>query len=365
VSELGSAMKAAREAAGLSLARMARLTHYSAAYLSRIENGLRPAKPDVVTAYEQALSVPIGSDPVRRAHEWLVSDSPMALQRRSGRRVGEGLTDALDARVVELRHLDDVVGSTDLLPAILKELREAESLVRNGSYVEPIGRRLLTATGELAQLAGWVASDAGKYADAQRLYLGGVSAAEESGNDSLAAQLFSSLSYQVANVANPRDALLLARTAVRGADRATPVVRTLLLERVAWASARTRDREATLRALDQVDDTYEQRSPGIEEPEWVYWLNRAEIDVMAGRCMIELGDPAKAEPLLSGAVETYPEEHSREVALYLSWLAESYARTGAMDAARATLDRARGYAARMPSTRSDGRFRAVEGLIPS
>ncbi|WP_238412464.1 helix-turn-helix domain-containing protein [Saccharothrix deserti] len=364
MSELSDALRAAREAAGFSLSRMAQLTHYSKPYLSLIETGKRRPLPEVVAAYEQALGVPIGGDAVRRAHEWLVSDSPTAVQRRSGRRVGESLADALDARVVELRHLDDVVGSADLLPAVRQELEEAQSLVRNGSYVEPIGRRLLTATGELAQLAGWVASDAGRYADAQRLYLGGVSAAEEAGNDSLAAQLFSSLSYQIANVADPRDALLLARTAVTGARRATPVVRTLLLERVAWASAKTKDRDGTLCALDAVDDTYEQRSTGIEEPEWVYWLNRAEIDVMAGRCMIQLGAPDKAEPLLSGAVATYPEGHSREVALYLSWLAESYARTGALDAATATLERARGYAARMPSTRTDDRFDAVEKLLP-
>jgi hypothetical protein len=259
--------------------------------------------------------------------------------------------------------LDDVVGSADLFPAVRQELAETESLVRNGSYAENTGRRLLTATGELAQLGGWVASDAGRYAEAQRLYLGGVSAAAEAGNDSLAAQLFSSLSYQIANIADPHDALLLARTAVKGARDATPLVRTLLLERVAWASAKTKDHDGTRRVLDAVDDVYEQRSPGIEEPEWVYWLNRAEIDVMAGRCMIELGDPGKAEPLLSAAVATYPEEHSREVALYLSWLAESYARTGAVDAAKETLTRARSYAVRMPSARTNGRFETVERLI--
>jgi hypothetical protein len=81
---------------------------------------------------------------------------------------------------------------------------------------------------------------------------------------------------------------------------------------------------------------------------------------MAGRCVIELGSPGRAEPLLSGAVATYPEEHPREVALYLSWLAESYARTGELDAARATLERAKGFASRMPSTRTDDRFKAVE-----
>ncbi|WP_307867737.1 helix-turn-helix transcriptional regulator [Saccharothrix coeruleofusca] len=365
MSQLGHAMREARKASGLSLARMAQLTHYSEAYLSLIENGKRRPVPEVVTAYEDHLGEPMGSDPVRRAHEWLVADSPTVVQRRSGRRVGASLADAVEARVVELRHLDDVVGSADLLPAIRRELAETEALVRDGSYAEPIGRRLLTATGELAQLAGWVAGDAGQYAEAQRLYVGGVLAAKAAGDEPLGAQLFSSLSYQITNVGDAEDGLLLARTAVKGAHSATPLVRALLLERVAWASARTRDRDATLRALDAVDDAYEQRSPGIEEPEWVYWLNRAEIDVMAGRCMIKLGAPGRAEPLLSGAVATYPEEHSREVALYLSWLAESYARTGALDAARAVLDRARGYAARMPSTRTDDRFRIVEGLIRS
>lgn len=43
------------------------------------------------------------------------------------------------------------------------------------------------------------------------------------------------------------------------------------------------------RALDAVDDAYDQRSPDICEPEWVYWLNRTEIDVMAARCHIETG----------------------------------------------------------------------------
>ncbi|WP_245614449.1 helix-turn-helix domain-containing protein [Actinokineospora inagensis] len=365
MSELGDALRAARAAAepGVSLTRMAQRIHYSPAYLSLIETGKRRPPSSVVDAYEQVLGVPIGSDPVRRAHEWLVADSPVAVQRCSGRRLGVSVADELAARVVELRHLDDVVSSGELLPAIRQELTEAGSLVRDGSYVESVGRRLLTAVGELAQLAGWVASDAGRHAEAQRHYVGGVSAASEGGDAPLAAQLFSSLSYQIANVGDPRDALLLARTAVAGAGQPSPLVRALLLERVAWASAKVEDRVATHRALDAVDDAYEQRSPGVTEPEWVYWLNRAEIDVMAGRCLIELGAPDQAAPLLSAAIATYPREHAREVALYLSWLAESYARTGALDAAKATLESAYDHAARIPSARAADRLTTVATLI--
>jgi hypothetical protein len=56
--------------------------------------------------------------------------------------------------------------------------------------------------------------------------------------------------------------------------------------------------------------------------------------IMAGRCLIELGDPAAAEPLLSSAIDSYAPEHTREIALYRTWLAESYARAGVLDAAR-------------------------------
>ncbi|WP_174521799.1 MULTISPECIES: transcriptional regulator [unclassified Pseudonocardia] len=292
-----------------------------------------------------------------------MNDTPAIVHSRSGRRVGDSLASALEVRVIELRHLDDVVGGADLAPAVLRELGDARSVVREGSYTRATGRRLLTVVGELAQLAGWVASDSGRHVEAQRVYLSGVSAADCAGNSSLAGQLLSSLSYQIANVGSPADAALLARSAVAGAHDATPVVRALLLERVAWASARARDRDGTRRALDAVDDSYADRSPGIEEPEWVYWLDRGEIDVMAGRCLIELGDPVAAGPLLSGAIESYAPEHAREMALYRTWLAEAYARAGVHDAGRATIDRARRSARGVRSARLDARIGEVERLL--
>lgn len=91
-------------------------------------------------------------------------------------------------------------------------------------------------------------------------------------------------------------------------------------------------------------------------------MNRGEIDVMAGRCLIELGEPARAEPLLSNAIDGYEADHVREVALYMSWLAESYARVGEMDAARDTLVRAREVSHGVNSVRLDTRIQEVEGL---
>jgi Helix-turn-helix domain len=365
MNDLGAQLRAAREAAGYSLARMAALTHFSKPYLGLIETGHRAVTADILDRYEQVLGITIGTalDPVRVTHEWLISDSPAVCHLGAGRQVGSSLVSKLEARVIELRHLDDTVSSAHLLPVITKELSEAETVAALATYTDDLGVRLLTVIGELAQLAGWVASDAGHYPQAQQHYLSGVTAAEQAGDKTLGAQLLSCLAYQIANIGKREDAHLIARSAVKAATGATPVVRALLLERLAWAAARLKDHDTTRRALDAVDDAYERRSPGTQEPEWVYWLDRTEIDVMAGRCLIELGKPSDAEPLLNRALAAYNSSHLRETGLYQTWLAEGHARAGDLDAARATLDQARTIAAHMDSARLQRRINAIDTLI--
>jgi transcriptional regulator with XRE-family HTH domain len=367
----GLLLRSARESAGISLAALAARTHFSKSLLGMIENGQRQTRHEHVLAYSRALNIPVSAllapldDPLRIAHEWLVTDSPAVEHQNAGRRVGASVADAMEQRVIELRHLDDAIGGRDFHPVVWKEFQAARELADNATYRDPIGIRILTVVGELAQLAGWVASDAGRYAQAQWAYLMGVSAAGQARDRVLAAQLLSSLSYQMANVGDPNDAALLARTAATGAERdATPVVRALLLQRIAWPSARSRDREATIRALEVTDDVYESRSSGVLEPEWVYWLDRGEIEAMGGRCYVELGEPARAQPLLTHAIDNYPSGHDREVALYRTWLAESHIMNGHMDAAESVLDLVKRAADDVHSSRLDRRLAEVEQLLP-
>jgi transcriptional regulator with XRE-family HTH domain len=362
-------LRLARETAGVSLSGLASRTHYSRSLLGMLENGRRQVHLEHITAYSRALNVPIdllltpSDDPLRVAHEWLVSESPALVHAAAGRRVGVALAHDLEQRVIELRHLDDTVGGEDLYPIVAGELDNIRMVIDRCAYTETIGVRLHTIAGELAQLVGWVASDAGRYNHAQRVYLRGVADASAAEDRPLGAQLLSCLSYQIANVGNPADASVLARSAANGAADATPVVLALLLERVAWASARSRDAESARRALDAVDDVYERRSVDIAEPEWVYWLDRNEIDVMAGRCLVELDRPAEAEVLLSQAIQNYPPEHAREVALYRTWLAESYLRRGDLDGARAAIVKAAKSADRVHSARLNQRIGDVQRLL--
>jgi hypothetical protein len=95
---------------------------------------------------------------------------------------------------------------------------------------------------------------------------------------------------------------------------------------------RSGDEEQSRRALDAADEAFG-RAPGDEVPEWAYRLDRRELDVMAGRCLTQLHHPGLAEPLLLDAIATYDATHSREVALYRTWLAETYAQRGDVEAA--------------------------------
>src|SRR5260221_608497 len=148
--------------------------------IKRWERSARVPRSETRRHLATALGVPLETldgtlpDPLRRAHEWLVSDSPQVVQARAGRRVGEDLAEQVEARVIELRLLDDHVGGEDLAPAVERELRQTSRVVKESNYTEPVGRRLLVAVGELAQLAGWTAGDAGRFDSAHRLYLDGV-----------------------------------------------------------------------------------------------------------------------------------------------------------------------------------------------
>lgn len=307
----------------------------------------------------EGAQLPINAATVTRlVHEWLVTEPPQLVEVQAGRRIGEGLVGKVERRIAELRRIDDFVAGGDLHGLVEQELHATVTLLREASYVEPLGRRLLVAIGELCQLAGWVVGDAGQYATAAHYYTVGVKAAHAANNPGLAGNLISTLAYQVANVGNPREAVLLAQSADTGGKQATATVQALFKERLAWANAKAGERRPAERTLAAVETAYEQRVPG-DDPEWVYWLDEDEIQIMAGRCYVELGQADRAVPLLAGVLEHYDQRRTRELALYTSWLAEAQVQLGAVDEAAATATRTLELTSQITSARSDHRVNVL------
>lgn len=272
------------------------------------------------------------SNPNLLIHEWLVTPTPKAIELKSGPRIDDSLIAQFERRVYQLRRLDDFVGGRDLYLVVERELAAIMATIHRSSCNRELTRRLLNAAGELSQLAGWVTSDAGLVERATSHFQLGVKAAHSACNKSLGANLVSTLAYHWTNTGQPQEGLLAAQSALLGANNASATTRALLGERIAWAQANNGNRQESHRALVQVERDFSTRNPS-EDPEWVYWLSEDEIATMAARCFLLLKEPKRAMQLLEGVVERYNSKHTREVALYTSWLAEASFLAGEIEAA--------------------------------
>lgn len=274
----------------------------------------------------------------------------------SGRRVGAEEAQKVVARAHAVRLADDFVASNDLLAPALRELRMAVRLYRETSHSGEVGRTLLVGVGEFAQIAGWIASDAGQRQHAEEIYHLGLSAARQAEDRSLIANLAGSLAYQHANTGREQEAADLARAALdqTGPD-SHPTVRALTLDRIAWAASQAGDPQSAMRALTKAHEAMA-LSSSIEPPPWAYWISEDELGVMDARVYTELRRPLRAVPLLTQILDRYEVTHTRELALYLSWLAVALADANEPEEAAANasrmLDLSDGFASERTTTRS-------------
>ncbi|GAA0672325.1 hypothetical protein GCM10009535_59960 [Streptomyces thermocarboxydovorans] len=285
---------------------------------------------------------PVDSTPrVRSVADFLPEGDPLApLRARAGRRIGAGQVADLAQRVHGLRLADDVVYGKDLIGPALRELQAAVKLYREGTHTEEVGRELLRAVGELAQIAGWVASDAGEHAEAERIYRLGMSAARAAGDGVLSGNVAGSLAYQWSNTGRTADAVGLARAALKDAGPHAPAkARALYLDRVAWAHTRAGQDRPAMTALGEAAEALSEDSAGTESPSYLYWMDAGELQVMEARVYTELRRPLRAVPLLTDVLGRYDASHARELALYLSWLAVAYADANEPEAAAGTAGR--------------------------
>lgn len=317
----------------------------------------------LAATFDAALGAAVTDDIERLAHVWLVSEPPQTIELAQGRRISNTLVEAVEKRVIQLRRADDFITGQTSHELVRNELRATNALLTGAALTEEQARRLLTAVGELSQLGAWVAADAGLLDQAARYVRGGVLAARAAGDAPLAANVLSTYSYQVANTESPHDAVVLARTAYQGARHsATPVTKALLLERVAWAAAKANDLRGCEKTLSAVDESF-LAGARDNDPDWVYWLSREEVDVMAGRCYTELRKPGRAAELLTNAIGSYDQALIRENALYLSWLAEDYIQLDDLDQAADLGTRMAELVSRTQSVRARNRLDRVASLL--
>ncbi|GAA3225025.1 transcriptional regulator [Nonomuraea helvata] len=287
-----------------------------------------------------------------------VGDVLARVSTHVGRRVGADTVATLAARVHALRLADDVLAGGDLIGPAFRELDAAVTVYRRGGHTERVGRELLALIGEFAQIAGWIASDAGDVDRAAATYRLGISAAREAGAVLLESNIVGSLAYQITNGGDLAEGMRMARASV-DATASVPSgrARALAFDRLAWATARAGDSQASMRALGDASAALDQAT--ADEPAIFYWVDAGELQVMEARVYTELRRPLRAIPLLTDVLGRYDAAHTRELALYLSWLAVALVDAGEPEEAAAAAHRMLDLSADMPSERTAARAREV------
>ncbi|MFC9086265.1 helix-turn-helix domain-containing protein [Nocardiopsis dassonvillei] len=284
-------------------------------------------------------------------------DAVAPLQARAGRRVGQTTADDLATRAHGLRLADDVLAGGDLISPAFRELDAAVRVLRESTHTDKVRRELLRAVGELAQIAGWIASDAAD-SRAEGAYRLGLDAAREAGDGPLAAQLAGSLGYHLVNNGRVADGAALSVAAVAEAGPDAPgKTRALFHDRAAWAHTQAGDAQAAMRSLGAAHEALAEDSGNA--PEWAYWVNEAELEVMDSRVYTELRRPLRAVPLLSRVLREYPATSTRERALYESWLAVAYADANEPEEAARVAARVIELSGDVASARTSDRVRVV------
>ncbi|MGW4325362.1 helix-turn-helix domain-containing protein [Nocardia sp. NPDC004573] len=342
--DIGERLRAARQAAGLSLAELAARIPFSRSYLGHVETGTRVASADVVAAYLRACGE-MTCDPVtlvsmlgradvdRRSFlrtsvysaalsaTALVSQSDMARLIRVDDSSHVGMTEvrAVQGITDAFLRLDEVKGggigrtavaeflSTDV--ASLLRSRFADSTVRSAAF---------SSAAELAYLAGFKAHDAGEDGIAQRYFLSALRLAEEGQTPGQEAWVLRILAMQGTDIGQPRFSPALAEAAVtRDGGQLAPDATILLTIAVARCCAETGDRGGALAALRAAEPHV---TPDLtsEQPRWVsMWCpNKGTAVDQTAKTFLALGDLANAERYYELATHIWnPQTHARVWAL--------------------------------------------------
>ncbi|WP_280352409.1 helix-turn-helix transcriptional regulator [Nocardia abscessus] len=259
---------------------------------------------------------------------------------RAPARIGTSDAQRLDALAADLGRREQVIGGAALVKDAVQGLETAKQLLDTCAFAEQSGRAFMSAGGELATIAGWLAYDADMYPLARSCYTDAFALAGQAGDDELtvhvclnAAQM--ALSRQRTGEANPHRALALAgraRELTRG--RAPGRIHALIATREAQAYAVLGDRTAFGKAIStawrELDFAFDHESRE-ECPPWLRFVNATEIRSHEARGFSHLGDHVKSADLCSGL--TVEEAGVRNSANYRAGSAAALADLGEIGAA--------------------------------
>ncbi|MFI5781609.1 helix-turn-helix domain-containing protein [Nocardia sp. NPDC051570] len=282
----GHLLRELRTVAGIGLRQMSAKTHYSASYLSEIENGKRPVPAAVIAAYREAL----GNDPT-------LDIDRLAATMADPSSAGSSALEDIAVILERTRHLEDRIGSALVIPAIRGIDGAARALTSMGG---------VALASEVATYRGWLEHVAGNFVLADKSLTDAAKLAEESGDASLFEHALSFLAYTAWHVGDTARAFDVTDAAIH-VPKAHPVLGAYDRYQQAELLAASGDRVRAVRALHRADKAAES-TDGLDQLNHGYWYVDGFWGVQRGVVLSLLGRHSEAVREAAAGVAALPHE---------------------------------------------------------
>jgi DNA-binding XRE family transcriptional regulator len=240
---------------------------------------------------------------------------------------------ALLAMKRSLTALDAEHGGGAALPLVLKYLSSEVVPLLHGRYDERIGRELFGAVAGLAMLAGWVAYDAGQHGQARKHMLHALRLSQVADDRLFGGRVLVAMSHQALHIGQIQDGIDFAAAAMKGASAVgLPAAVALFAASAARALAVSGDKQASLNLMRTAEQALDKVTVA-DGPEWLTFMDEAELAGKLGRCFRDLGLHREAESYLEMSLSLHKAQYPRSRAITKIIHATNYARQGELEPA--------------------------------
>lgn len=281
------------------------------------------------------------------------------------------ITAVLEDMIGPLRRLDDTEGGcAATIGMVQQQIKTITAYLTRGRTTSPaVRRRLMLASAQFHQLAGWMAFDAERHATARRYFRAGLTAAHEGDYTDLVAHILACMAYQAVHCGELDEANQFARKAVLAADGCHPVVRALTSSRLAYVYAASGNVHGFRSVCEKARDQHQNAGVASHGPEWLYWFDEEALEYQLAHSVLALAAHAssdshryiaEAEILLSGKVAAPDTSTPRDALFHTASLARVHAQYGDLGSAVRIADLGLRHVELVRSTRVFNVLRALD-----
>ncbi|MBT0771243.1 hypothetical protein KIH74_20050 [Kineosporia sp. J2-2] len=276
-------------------------------------------------------------------------------------RIGPSDITRIQEMTTQFSRADDLFGGEHALPPTASYLAHAVTPLLEGTT----GRHrpaLFAAAAQLAYLAGWMSSDAGRAGQAQRYYITAARLADEAKDGAARATALRALALQAVELGHTHRAVELAEAACSALPRDADIRRRAWMTgMLAEAHASVGDNWSARTCLRAAEADLERATSAQH---WTGGYNHAALEHQTGAVLVHLGRPTQAIDHLQASLTHRGPDERRSRVLISARLATAQILAGQPDAAARTVLSVEADLPLVTSHRATSQFADVRERLP-